>query len=69
MYGIISSFHIAQLQVGLSRPLRLGTAREVKIKLLQKLPIQVDGEPWEQNACTLLIAKHSEATMLTHENI
>lgn len=30
--GIVSSFHIAQLQVGLSKPVRLGQAKSVKVK-------------------------------------
>ena len=29
--GIVSSFHIAQLQVGLNKPIRLGQARSVKV--------------------------------------
>lgn len=29
--GIVSSFHIAQLQVGLSKPIRLGQASTVKV--------------------------------------
>lgn len=48
--GLYSSFHMAQLQVNLSKPLRLGQASEVKLFILDKgpLPIQVDGEPWLQ---------------------
>lgn len=30
--AIVSSFHIAQLQVGLSKPIRLGQARNVKVQ-------------------------------------
>lgn len=29
--GITSSFHIAQLQVGLSQPLRIGQARVIEV--------------------------------------
>lgn len=29
--GIVSSFHIAQLQMGLSKPVRLGQAKSVKV--------------------------------------
>lgn len=64
VYGISSSFHIAQLQVGLSKPIRLGTANEVKIKILQTLPVQCDGEPWEQFRCEIVIQPHSQATVL-----
>jgi diacylglycerol kinase (ATP) len=34
VFGIVSSFHIAQLQIGLSTPLRLGQAKEVKVSIL-----------------------------------
>ncbi|KAH9495777.1 hypothetical protein Btru_013297 [Bulinus truncatus] len=41
--GLFSSFHIAQLQVGLATPLRLGQAEHVKITLYGgKAPIQID---------------------------
>lgn len=64
VYGISSSFHIAQLQIGLSKPIRLGTAREIKLVISSTLPVQCDGEPWEQTKCDIVITKHSEATML-----
>ncbi|XP_075231356.1 diacylglycerol kinase epsilon isoform X2 [Lycorma delicatula] len=47
--AVYSSFHIAQLQVGLSQPHRIGQAKSVKIKLKAKSAVQVDGEPWVQN--------------------
>lgn len=64
IYGINSSFHIAQLQVGLSKPIRLGIAKEIKIKILSTLPVQCDGEPWEQTSSDIIIKKHSQATVL-----
>lgn len=67
IYGIISSFHIAQLQVGLSKPIRLGKAKEVRIKLKQTLPVQCDGEPWQQVKSDIVIVKHSEASMLQYK--
>ena len=33
VFGISSSFHIAQLQVGLAKPIKLGRAKEVKVSL------------------------------------
>ncbi len=33
VFGIYSSFHIAQMQVGLADPFRIGQARRVKVKL------------------------------------
>lgn len=31
VFGIVSSFHIAQLQVGISKPVRIGQAKHVKV--------------------------------------
>lgn len=33
--GITSSFHIAQLQVGLNKPIRLGQGRTVKVCVIE----------------------------------
>lgn len=66
--GLYSSFHIGQLMIGLSEPLRLGQAKVVKIQLKDRLPIQVDGEPWLNYPSTVSITYHSEALMLTTRN-
>ena len=34
VFGVVSSFHIAQLQVGLSKPVRLGQAKSVRVSIL-----------------------------------
>lgn len=63
--ALYSSFHIAQLQVGLAEPLRLGQAQVVKITLHGgNAPMQVDGEPWEQHPSVITISKHNQAIML-----
>lgn len=31
VFGVSSSFHIAQLQVGLTKPLKLGRAKDVRV--------------------------------------
>lgn len=64
VYGIVSSFHIAQLQVGLSKPIKLGRARTVKIKLHDTAPVQADGEPWEQVPCEMTIHRVDQANVL-----
>lgn len=64
VFGVVSSFHIAQLQVGLSRPVRLGQARRVRIRLHGTLPVQADGEPWMQAPCDINIGHCGQATML-----
>ncbi|KAL3876679.1 hypothetical protein ACJMK2_034483 [Sinanodonta woodiana] len=63
--AIYSSFHIAQLQVGLSSPICLGQAKSVKIILFGgNAPMQVDGEPWEQHPAEITITHCGKATML-----
>ncbi|XP_050422906.1 diacylglycerol kinase epsilon-like [Adelges cooleyi] len=52
--GVRSAIHIAQLKLGLSEPIRIGQASKIKIKLLEKLPVQVDGEPWLQPKCDIV---------------
>ncbi len=64
VFGIYSSFHIAQLQVGLAEPYRIGQARTVKIKLTKRFPVQIDGEPWEQNPAVINISSYNQASML-----
>ncbi|CAF5056579.1 unnamed protein product, partial [Rotaria magnacalcarata] len=48
VFGIYSSFHIAQMQVGLADPFRIGQARLVKLTLKRRFPCQCDGEPFEE---------------------
>lgn len=62
--ALYSSFHMAQLQVGLSRPHRLGQASTVKVKLLRSCAMQVDGEPWYQHPCEFTISYCNKASML-----
>ncbi|XP_055606704.1 diacylglycerol kinase epsilon [Uranotaenia lowii] len=64
VFGVVSSFHIAQLQVGLSKPVRLGQARNVRFKIFSTLPVQADGEPWMQTPCDMSIGHSGQATML-----
>jgi diacylglycerol kinase (ATP) len=66
--GIYSSFHIGQMMMGLSEPHRFGQAKTVKIKLLDRLPVQIDGEPWLQLHSNISINWHSQASMLTSNN-
>lgn len=62
--GIVSSFHMAQLQVGLNKPIRLGQAKKVKIVMRESFPVQTDGEPWIQHPCEINITPEGQAKML-----
>jgi len=60
IFCIYSSFHIAQMQVGLSEPHRLGQASKVRIVLHGSAPMQNDGEPWEQHPAEINIDHHKQ---------
>ncbi|CAM1302894.1 DGKE (predicted) [Pycnogonum litorale] len=69
VFGVYSSFHIAQLQVGLSEPIRIGQAETVTIRLHENVPMQVDGEPWEQHPAEITITHHKRIVMLQNASI
>lgn len=62
--SISGTWHLGKLQVGLSRAQRLAQGQSIKIQLLAALPVQIDGEPWLQQPCTLAISHHGQAFML-----
>lgn len=62
--GIVSSFHMAQLQVGLNKPIRLGQATNVRIRMRESFPVQADGEPWIQTPSEINISCNGQAKML-----
>ncbi|KAG2243689.1 hypothetical protein Bca52824_094473 [Brassica carinata] len=62
--SISGTWHLGKLQVGLSRARRLAQGQSVKIQLCAPLPVQIDGEPWSQQPCTLTISHHGQAFML-----
>ncbi|KAL0421966.1 UNVERIFIED_CONTAM: Diacylglycerol kinase [Sesamum latifolium] len=62
--SISSMWHLGKLQVGLSRARRLAQGQSIKIQLFAGFPVQVDGEPWFQQPCTLTIMHHGQAFML-----
>jgi len=62
--GLYSSLHVGKIQVSLAEPLRLGQASEIKIVIHESVPIQVDGEPWQQGPACLTITHQGQAHML-----
>eukprot|EP00897_Mesotaenium_endlicherianum_P010415 jgi/Mesen1/9401/ME000614S08655 len=62
--GIRGALHLGQLQVGLSRAVRLGQGRGVRIQTMASFPLQVDGEPWVQKPCCIQVRHHSQVFML-----
>jgi len=64
VFCVFSSFHIAQMQVGLSEPHRVGQAWEVRIVLSDSVPMQIDGEPWEQHPADITLTHHNQVEVL-----
>lgn len=68
IFGLYSSFHIAQMQVGLSEPYRIGQASEVKLivkgSIRQRFPMQADGEPWLQGPAEITISHAGQVCLL-----
>lgn len=64
VFCVYSSFHIAQMQVGLSEPHRLGQANDVRICIYDKVPIQIDGEPSVQFPAEIHIQHHKQVSVL-----
>ncbi|KHJ42723.1 diacylglycerol kinase accessory domain protein [Trichuris suis] len=65
VFGVYSSFHIAQMQVGLSEPYRIGQAKEVTVKIKNGLfPVQIDGEPWQQGPSTIRVTPFGQCSVL-----
>ncbi|XP_062211585.1 diacylglycerol kinase 1-like isoform X2 [Phragmites australis] len=62
--SITGTWHLGTLQFGLSRARRIAQGQTIKIRMFAPLPVQVDGEPWVQNPCTLKISHHGQAFML-----
>jgi len=62
--GVGGPFHLGQLQVGLSQAQRLGQCRKLQVTILKPIPVQIDGEPQEQQPCTLTVEHAGEVTML-----
>lgn len=67
VFGLYSSFHIAQMQVGLSEPYRIGQASKVELVIGKgpRLPMQADGEPWLQGPGKVRITHLGTVDMLT----
>ncbi|KAJ8536302.1 hypothetical protein K7X08_034703 [Anisodus acutangulus] len=62
--SISGTWHLGKLQVGLSKARRLSQGQLIKIQLFAAFPVQIDGEPWYQQPCTLTITHHGQAFMV-----
>ena len=61
---VYGALHLGQLNWGVDKPVRICQARNVKVIVEKGFPMHVDGEPWEQPACTIDISLRNKALML-----
>ena len=66
--SIRGPFHLGQIRVGLSNAQKLCQCREAKIIIKRKVSVQIDGEPWRQNSCTLRVRRKKDAAIMLHRS-
>lgn len=63
--GHYGTWHLGKLHIGMAKALQLAQCSRIHITTSGPLPMQVDGEPWMQEApCELAVTHHSQALML-----
>ncbi|XP_045468937.1 diacylglycerol kinase theta isoform X2 [Harmonia axyridis] len=63
--GVTGVVHLGQIQSGLRSAMRIAQGGHIKIHLSSEIPVQVDGEPWVQSPCDVVVSKSAlKATML-----
>jgi len=63
--GVRDSLHMGQIQVGLADAYRLAQGRSIKIiSPTSSLPLQVDGEPWPQQAPFVVEITHRKQSFM-----
>ncbi|KAH8583811.1 diacylglycerol kinase [Cryptosporidium sp. chipmunk genotype I] len=67
--GIRSLFHLTQLQVGLTEPIKLCQGSNIIVYIPRQLPFQVDGEPRIINKCKLIIEQSGKIPVICSEKI
>ena len=61
---VYGALHLGQLNWGVDKPVRICQGKDVKIIVEKAYPMHVDGEPWEQPACSIDIRLRNKALML-----
>ena len=64
-----NSVHLASSMVGLTRPISLGTAKEIKIVFKAEVAVQIDGEPFVNPPSTVTIGFHKPCVMLKRAEV
>lgn len=66
--SVRGTFHLGQIRVGLSNAQKICQCREATIIIKRKVSVQIDGEPWRQNVCTLRIRRKKNAAIMLHRS-
>lgn len=66
--SIRGAFHLGQIRVGLSNAQKICQCREATIMIKRKVSVQIDGEPWRQEVCTLRIKRKKDAAIMLHRS-
>jgi Diacylglycerol kinase accessory domain len=66
--SIRGAFHLGQIRVGLSNAQKICQCREVTIIIKRKVSVQIDGEPWRQDVCTLRVQRKKDAAIMLHRS-
>mmetsp|Transcript_33369 Transcript_33369/g.37227 ORF Transcript_33369/g.37227 Transcript_33369/m.37227 type:complete len:1098 (+) Transcript_33369:235-3528(+) len=66
--SVRGTFHLGQIRVGLSTAQKLCQCREATIIIKRQVSVQIDGEPWRQNVCTLRIRRKKNAAIMIHRS-
>ena len=61
-------FHLGQIRVGVGKAQRLCQCRGAAVTLSKTIAVQVDGEPWKQEKCKLVIGKMLEPAVMLHRS-
>lgn len=63
--GVTGVVHLGQIQSGMRSAMRIAQGGHIKIHIHADMPVQVDGEPWVQAPCDVVVLKSAlKATML-----
>jgi len=66
--GFTGAFHLAQIQLNLQYGVRLAQAKKIKFTTSSALPMQVDGEAWVIEPCSIEVDLLNKTNVLVYED-